>query len=286
MKYSTLFLFGLFCTPSLVYGACSNANLTKCLDSVCAINFGANPAARCQYCGSASAGEPTKSTAMKSISAGASTKYIISDKELKNAPKDPGDRYVWATEQCLKKVSGCTPDDVSDTYDTLIEQSCKAAGIATEMANLSEKINSAKSKSTCSTEITSCIINEKRCLADYRNCEEDANFDKYFADCGILSSGCESYLKEIRTDLISARDTAIKNADTLLSNIVSSYQNTRKQKLESTMASCKDGSAKNRCIENVCKNNMRHHCDTGYESEQRLAEQLCKFYDIACDRLK
>ena len=77
-----VFLSLLFTSPSFVYGACSVANLTRCLDSACAINIGANPAARCQYCGSESAGEPEKSTAMKSISAGASAKYNISDKEL------------------------------------------------------------------------------------------------------------------------------------------------------------------------------------------------------------
>ena len=88
MKVRNLIFFSLFMIlPTFVYGACSIGNLTKCLDSVCAINMGANPAARCQYCGSASAGEPTKSTAMKSVSAGSSTKYSISDKELKKHQK-------------------------------------------------------------------------------------------------------------------------------------------------------------------------------------------------------
>ena len=129
MKIRDFIFFGsLFTMPTFVYGACSVANLTRCLDSVCAINVGANPAARCQYCGSASAGEPSKSTTMKSISAGAFAKYTISDKELKKAPSDPGERYVWGTKLCLQKVSGCTPDDVTDNYDSLVEQSCKAAG--------------------------------------------------------------------------------------------------------------------------------------------------------------
>ena len=87
--------------PGFVYGAgCSTANLIRCLDSACAINIGANPAARCQYCGSSSAGEPEKSMAMKSVSAGSAAKYTISDKELKKAPDDPGERYVWATKKC------------------------------------------------------------------------------------------------------------------------------------------------------------------------------------------
>ena len=72
-----IFSVALLFAPTFVYGACSVANLTRCLDSVCAINIGANPAARCQYCGSSNAGEPTKSTAMKSITAGASAKYTL-----------------------------------------------------------------------------------------------------------------------------------------------------------------------------------------------------------------
>ena len=63
---------------------CSRANLTRCLDSVCAINISSNPAARCQYCGSVGAGTPPN-TKMKSVSVGASAKYNISDKELKKA---------------------------------------------------------------------------------------------------------------------------------------------------------------------------------------------------------
>ena len=146
MKIRDLIFFNMMLiSPTLVYGACSVANLTRCLDSVCAINIGANPAARCQYCGSSSAGEPTKSTAMKSVSAGASAKYIISDKELKKAPSDPGERYVWGTKLCLEKLSGCTPDDVEENYDNLIEQSCKAAGISADFVNLAKKANEKKS---------------------------------------------------------------------------------------------------------------------------------------------
>ena len=287
MKYRDLF-FTLLCfsVPSVVFGACSIANLNRCLDSACAINIGANPAARCQYCGSASAGEPAKSNAMKSISAGASAKYVLSDKELKKAPKDPGERYVWATAQCLKKVSGCNAEDVSDNYDPLIEQSCKAAGIAADFANLAEKANAEKSKSSCTSEITSCLINEKRCNADYRKCESDADFDKYYSECSVLSTGCDSYSKEIRSKLIASRNDAVKNADEILNNIVLAYQKSREDKLNNIKAGCKDNTAKKKCISMVCNNNMRHKCELGFEYEETLADLLCKFYDTACDRLK
>jgi len=287
MKIRDFIFFGcLMCVPTLVYGACSVANLTRCLDSACAINIGANPAARCQYCGSASAGTPTKSTTMRNISVGTSTKYIISDKELKNAPSDPGARYVWATEQCLKKVSGCTPDDVTDNYDKLIEQSCTAAGIATEFTNLAQQANEKKSQSSCSSEITTCIVDAKRCTADYRKCESDTEFDRYFSECSVLSVGCDEFLTKIRSSLTSARNTSIANATKLLQNIINSYKKTREQKLATVQASCTGGKAKQDCIARVCKNNMRNKCDIGFDYEKTVAEQLCKFYDTACERLK
>ncbi len=287
MKIRDLIFFNLvLLCPTFVYGACSVANLTRCLDSVCAINIGANPAARCQYCGSASAGEPIKSTAMKSVSAGSSAKYVISDKELKKAPSDPGERYVWGTKLCLEKVSGCTPDDVTDNYDKLIEQSCTAAGIATDMANLVKKANTQKTQNECSTEITTCVIDAKRCTADYRNCESDADFDKYFAECSVLSTGCENFLTAIRTNTDLSRKTAIANADKLLQNIVTSYKTTREQKLASAQTSCKNNKARLECVARVCASNMRNKCEIGFDYEKTVAEQLCKFYDTACERLK
>lgn len=280
--FSSLLLFA----PTIVYGACSVANLTRCLDSVCAINIGANPAARCQYCGSESAGEPAKSTAMKSISAGASAKFTVSDKELKKAPTDPGERYIWGTKLCLEKVSGCDADDVSDNYDSLVEQSCRAAGISAEMASLAKKVNTAKTKSSCSDEITVCVVDAKRCMANYRNCESDENLNKYFSECGVLSTGCESFLSEIRSSIFASRDTAVANSDKILQNIIAAYQNAREQRLQSAQKACKNNTARNECVERVCKNNMRNKCDIGFEYEKTVAEQLCKFYDTACDRLK
>lgn len=287
MKHHILIfsVFMLF-APTFVYGACSKQNLTRCLDSACAINIGSNPAARCQYCGSSSAGEPTKSTAMKSVSAGASAKYNISDKELKKAPKDPGERYVWATRLCLEKLKDCTTDDVTDNYDSLIEQSCKAAGISAEFANLSKKLTKTKSQSSCSEEINACIVNDKHCNSDYKKCESDSDFDKYFSQCSIESQGCETFLSDIRKSLISTRDSMFANANKLLQSIVASYQKAREQKLAAAQNSCKNNAAKNDCVKRVCANNMKNKCASGHEVEKSMAENLCLFYDTACARLK
>jgi len=283
MKYRLLFLTTTFLfTPGFVFGACSVANLTRCLDSVCAINIGANPAARCQYCGSDSAGEPAKSTTMRNISLGTSSKYTVSDKELKNAPTNPGERYVWGTRLCLEKVSGCTPDDVSENYDSLIEQSCRAAGISAENAVLAQKVNSTKTQTVCQNTIESCVI--KRCGADYKKCESDSDFDKSFSECAATAGGCESFLSNIKSSLGSSRKTIMTNSGKLMSNIVAAYQSNRKQKLSNAQSSCKNNKATNDCITRVCNNNMRNKCSVTAEKEAATA--LCKFYDTACERLK
>lgn len=223
---------------------------------------------------------------MKSISAGSSAKYTISDKELKKAPKDPGERYIWGTKLCIEKVAGCTPDDVTDNYDPLIEKSCTAAGIAADFADLAKKANVKKTQSTCSTEITACVIESKRCDADYKGCESEADFDKYFAECGVLSTGCENFLTAIRNEVTSSRKSAIANASGLLKSILESYQTAREQRLASARADCKNNKASFDCVERICAGNMRHKCAAGFEYEKTAAEQLCKFYDIACERLK
>lgn len=285
MKYKSLiFSVALLIAPTFVYGACSKQNLTRCLDSVCAINIGANPSARCQYCGTASAGNPTKSNAMKSVSAGTSAKYAISDKELKKAPNDPGERYVWGTQKCLEKVSGCTPDDVYDNYDKLIEQSCRAAGISAEMISLTKKATKTNSQSACTNEISACMVDKKHCDSDYKKCETDSEFDKNFSNCSIASSGCDSFLSNIRKSLMAERKSMFANSDKILESIVNTHKNTREQKFAVAQNSCKNSSAKNECLKDICDKNMRNKCEVSYE--KIIANELCKYYDIACERLR
>lgn len=283
MKTHTLIL-GLFVmTLSSAHAAtsCSHANLTRCLDSACAIGISSNASARCQYCGTTSAGTPPKN-AMKSVSVGTSSKYNISDKELAKAPTDPGQRYAWATAQCIKKVAGCTADNVNETYDSLIEQSCRAAGISIKMAQTLESADKKKSKTACQSEIVNCVISDKNCTANYRNCSDNSTFAKIFSTCAVSVTGCDEYLSAIRTDLASARDTANKNANAILAKIVATYKSARNKKLASVKSGCEDNSARQSCIATVCANNMPNRCATGYESEKSMATQLCKFYDIAC----
>lgn len=289
MNKKALFLItAVAVMPHTIHAAatCSRANLTRCLDSACAINISSNPAARCQYCGTASSGEPTAGNAMRSVSVGASAKYSFTDKELKKAPTDPGARYAWATAECIKKVTACTPDDVTDTYDKLIEQSCKAAGITAQMETLRAAAAKTKSKASCKTDVMACVIDSKHCMADYSACADDADFDKFFAACSVEASGCDDHIGDIRTDLIAARDTAITNAEAIVDTIVTAYQEQRAKQLAAVKAKCTDNKGREACIESVCARSMANQCGAGFASERSMATQLCKFYDLACDTLK
>lgn len=274
-------LFTTFCGTASAATTCSRANLTRCLDSACAIGLSSNPSARCQYCGTPDAGTPPKQV-MRSVSAGTSAKYNISDRELKSAPTTPGQRYAWATKQCLAKVSGCTPDDVTDIYDELIQQSCRAAGVSAQLSQTLQTTSKKKSKTTCTSDITACVIADTRCGADFHSCAENADFDKYFATCSVDSVGCDEHLAVIRTELISQRDTAVSNAASILDQIVASHQSARESKISSIKSDCANNSGRDACIARVCANNMTNGCATGYDSEKSMATELCKFYEIAC----
>lgn len=270
--------------------SCSRANLTRCLDSVCAINISSNPAARCQYCGTATAGAP-KASGMRSVSTG-STKYTISDKELKSAPNDdPGKRYIWGTEQCLKKLPDCTPDDVSEIYDSLIEQSCTAAGISAEMSSLASKASKEKSSSECKTEISKCIIDDKKCGNDYSNCKTDSDFDRMFAECAVSASKCDSYIASIKPEINTSRTNLFATKDSLIERIIASYKQARESKLAEIRSGCTDNTARDRCVATVCANNMRDKCEKDTEKDNKLREKpmavsLCSFYETACRTIK
>lgn len=289
-KNTKFFLLAVFCSPLIINGAysaqCSKLNLTKCLDSACAINIGANPAARCQLCGTAGAGSAPTDNGIKQLSVGMSAKTTFSDKELKSAPSDPGARYSWATAECIKKIDGCTADDASENYDKLIEQSCKAAGIDSQMLSLNSAAKKIKNKNSCESEINLCLTGDKKCGSNFAKCESDDSFNNFFSACAVTAAGCDEYITDIRTGLFASRNTSIKSQDTLLANIVKSYQTARDNKLKSAKNTCADNAGKKSCIQTVCQNNMQNKCGVGFESEKSMATLLCGFYDTACSRLK
>lgn len=288
-KFIILFTCSIFTAPLCFGGVfaatCSKLSLTKCLDSACALNIGTNPAARCQQCGTSNAGISPTESGMQQLSLGASAKTSITDKELEQAPSDPGKRYKWATELCIKKIPNCNGEDVTDTYDKLIEQSCTAAGINMQMSELQKSALKTKSSDACTSEIKLCLTGEKKCNSDYSNCANDSDFNNFFAVCAADANKCDEYITFVKSTLVSARNGAIKTTEDLISRTVNTYQNARNKKLQTAKDICNNNNGRDKCIKTVCANNMENKCKIGFESEKSMAMLLCKFYEKACENI-
>ena len=288
MKYhKIIFLAFVVCAHvATVFAAparCSKQSLTRCLDSACAINIGANPAARCQYCGTSDAGTPNSGKkAMKSVTAGKSSKNVLSDKELKNAPSDAGKRYMWASSECLKKLPDCTAEDISETYDKLIEQSCTAAGIAMKTTAASNAINQKPTKSKCQATFTKCM--NTQCGTGFDNCSNDSEFDRAISLCATESNGCDEYMADLRSEINGARNQQFADHDNAIEGLVKAYQENRKKLVGSAVKSCQSNNGLNSCVKTVCETNMVGKCEN--ENEKVMARSLCKFYETACGTIK
>ncbi len=281
------FLTLVCATPFMVGEAfsarCSTLNFTKCLDSACAKNIGANPAARCQLCGTASAGDAASSSVgLRSLSLGANSKTTISDSELKDAPAAPGERYIWATRLCIEKNEGCTPDDATKNYDKLIEQSCNAALNTARNSSSIRKANVQKTQSTCSGEIYSCITATSKCGESLNNCNEDTEFNKHFNACQIIATGCEAFATGIKSELTNLIDLREESYTV----IAKAYQEKRVSDETSTIQSCENDTAFNKCVEQICESGTRNKCAPGFEDEKQMAVKLCDFHKTACELLE
>ncbi len=287
MKTKTLFLL-----PALMlgYGAnaaaqCSHANLIRCLDSACAINMSSNTIARCQYCGTSAAGVPPTKNVMKSVSAGSSTKYNISDKELKKAPTDAGERYAWATLQCLQKLSDCTINDVEEAYDPLIETACAGASAIAGMADMIAELHSEQSASVCSATVRNCMLGADRCGFGFDKCFDDTNFDREFSTCLLSAPKCDAHSTVIRSELLASRKSTMESIDAALDALISGYRTARESQISKIKSDCQSGALRDKCIETVCATNMPNKCAAGFDTEKSMATDLCKFYDTACTRI-
>lgn len=261
---------------------CSKTNLTRCLDSACAINIGINPSARCQYCGTSAAGVPPAQKGLTNVTAGQSTKYALSDKELKVAPSDPGKRYVWASTECIKKLPDCTPDDISDTYDKLIEQSCRAAGASIKTAGAVASFNTTPTQKTCNESLTICIT--KKCGASYDLCQSDSDFDKFISECAVDAKGCDEYIAEFRTGATNDRKAEYERRENVIQTLVQDIQTTRADTLAVARAECTNDAKYKSCMTGMCENHMANKCNN--KTEKAMAELLCKYYKTACAALK
>jgi hypothetical protein len=273
MKYTNLLFTAFIAGLPLVCAAapkCSQTNMLRCLDSVCAINIGMNPAARCQYCGNSAAGTPPAQKGLKNVNVGQSSKYAIGDKELAVAPSDPGKRYIWATTECIKKVGNCTTDDVSAIYDKLIEQSCKAAGVNIQITKAVAKLDAKPSATKCKNTLTTCM--EDKCGTKFENCATDSDIDRVASECATETTGCDEYVKGIKAEFaLNSKNMQDKN-EQQLQQIVQEHQTTRKNALTEITDGCKNGANEASCIKDY----------TNILGAQ-IAKLVCGYHKTACD---
>ena len=189
---------------------------------------------------------------------------------------------MWASTECLKKLTDCTSEDISDTYDALIEQSCKAAGVALQMNSANEALNKKPSKSKCTNTFTECM--NKKCDAGFTKCKDDADFNRSVGECATEATGCEEHIAELRSTFASERQKQLSGHDKAVDNLAKMYQKNRETRMNDAQTACKTGSASKKCIEKVCEENMVGKCKG--DKEKAMARELCKFYDTACSALR
>ena len=158
------------------------------------------------------------------------------------------------------------------------------AVIIPALEKLQKEAKKTRTKSDCESEISACLVLDNACSGDYRNCEENADFDKFFAACGVQATGCDNFISEIRGELLAERDNAIENADEFLAKIVATYQNARENKLANIRKGCEEDTEYESCVETVCQNNMPDKCADS--TEKVSAGLLCQFYKTACKTLR
>lgn len=272
---------------------CKVSDLQACLDSVCDDDM--DSSARCYMCGTSAAKKPEKqkyalgdAPEMQSLSVGKSSKKTLSEKELKKAPDDPGERYIWATAECLKKIKDCTAEDATDNYDKLIEQSCKIALGESEYAASMKKASEKKTSDQCSTELNACLLAENKCDGNMLKCETDDEFNRNFSACMVDASGCDEFTTEIRDRMKATRDEMIAKKDGRIEDLVELRRMERQEKFESANKLCADG-GKEGCILEMCgnmPNGLDENGQCGDSNEKIWSALLCKFVDIACAKLK
>jgi hypothetical protein len=222
------------------------------------------------------------------LAVGKSSKNTLSDKELKNAPSDPGERYKWATKQCIAKLKDCSADNVTETYDKLINQSCEAALGTNEYAALMKKAAVKKTRDECRAEINNCLLADSKCGGNMLQCEEDGEFNRNFSACAADAAGCGDFITALRDSMKDSRDAMVAKKESRLADLVALRKNERQEKFESANRLCTSG-GKDGCVLEMCGNlpvGLDENGLCGDPEEKIWATNLCKFVDIACNKLK
>ncbi|MDR3208777.1 MAG: hypothetical protein LBT45_02920 [Rickettsiales bacterium] len=290
--FGIAFALVLLCASHGFAAKCKVSDLQKCLDSACHDDM--DSGSRCYNCGTSLAKRPEKqkyalgdTPEMKSLSVGKSSKNTISDKDLKKAPSDPGERYKWATAECVKKLKDCSPEDATENYDKLIDQSCKIALGDSDYESSMKKAAVKKTSDQCNAELSLCLLSAGKCDGNMLKCEEDDEFNRNFSACAVEAAGCGEFVTALRDKMKKQRDDMVAKRESRLSDLVKLRRMEREEKLAAASRICNGG--KDACILEMCgnlPNGLDENGLCGDGEEKIMSATLCKFVDIACDRLK
>ena len=278
------------------FARCRVQDLISCLDSVCAINIGISPGARCYLCGNDSATRPEIPTSaiqrgnvpgMQELDLGRSGRNTLSERDLRNAPTRPSERFAWAQRECFQRVNNCTSDDVEDNYAELIRMSCDALGVAQDMTAAIARAQETKTAEQCTVEFNACLLADHRCGLNMLACAEDADFNRNFSACMVETSGCDDFTTAMRASMMTSRDEMLARRDGNIQKLVDLRRMERENRLEVANRMCTEGGREG-CIAEVC-GNMSHGLQNGVcanQYERMWAASLCRFVEIACDRVR
>lgn len=287
--FAMCFALSALGAESALAAACNATSLVRCLDSACVADAVMEPGARCAQCGSASAADAInkKSTyqfggSLKPQAPGQNSATTL---DLRGAPADPVARYSWAATECLQKVRNCTAEDVAKNYDKLIEQSCRAVLTGNDLTAALAASKQTKSETLCVADIDRCVTAGGGCGADWAGCAADADFDRVFSAC-VISAGCGHLgnIAQVKANAKTPRDNYFSSRDRNIETLAAAYARNRETRLSQTRAACADGTAKQACAATACANLPNGCADN--RAEQQLALNLCKYVELACDRVK
>ena len=297
----TYLLFALACVlfaRAADASRCRISDLQTCLDSAC-MEHG-NPASRCYMCGTSAAEgarppEDDRKSArmapqMTSLSMGGSSRNTISDKDLKDAPTKPEDRYMWAQSTCLGKLSDCSEDDVEENYDKLLGQACNIAMNDLEFNASILRSKEKKTEDTCNAELSQCLLRADRCGPNMLGCADGDNtdFNRNFSACAVDVGGCDDFTTDLRSRMLSQRDEMVNKRDERVQELAELRKNERENRLQQVTAMCQEDRGFNACVMEMCGNFPIGLVDgmCQNQEEARWARQICAFVSTACQRLK
>lgn len=291
MKKTIIGFLAVFTYAGIANSACDTNVLEKCIDSVCAVGISLDSGVRCKLCGTSVANVKSDTSSsiyssttptFKSLSLGNNTSTSNMTLNPDEAPSAPSDKYAYAINECISKVSDCDVSDIKTRYDNLISDSCKSAAGQASITSMSKKTN--KSDSDCYKLVKSCMSESNKCGSGFNLCAETLDgtmYNKNLSVCMTSVSGCGGASTYINKTMKSDYETAQKEIKSVRDNYAKNLKSEREKKIANFEDTCKTGFA--RCQVKICENSSSSCADT---KDKNMAKKMCEYINLACQEVK